>query len=138
MYSLVSGCRPMLLMSEYIWSKERPSVISNCSSPISEPSFSKWPPMPTQTLGRDFRSGNLHDGVTIAGAFAARYDDAGIGHEQAVGTDNLRQFPFVYVLRVDLIVVDNRHRRGQDREISACGYLRCMSHACMPVAKASF
>ena len=65
--------------------------------------------------GRDFRSGNLHDGVTIAGAFAARYDDAGIGHEQAVGTDNLRQFPFVYVLRVDLIVVDNRAqaRTGQ-------------------------
>ena len=65
--------------------------------------------------GRYFGSGDFHDGVAVAGAFTARYDDAGVRHEQTVGADDLRQFPFVYVLRVDLIVIDDRAqaRTGQ-------------------------
>ena len=65
--------------------------------------------------GRYLRSGDFHDGVAVPGAFSARYDDARIGEKQAVGADDLRELPFVYVFRIDFIVVDNRAqpRTGQ-------------------------
>lgn len=58
--------------------------------------------------GRNLRRRNFDDVVAEGRTFTARNDDGRKGHEEAVGADNLCQFPFIYILGVDLIVVDDR------------------------------
>ena len=48
------------------------------------------------------------------------------GKKKTISTDDLHQSSFIYIFRVDFIVVNNGDADAvQEREISACGYFFC-------------
>ena len=68
--------------------------------------------------------GDPNDAVAEALALPGGDGDPGEGEEDAVGAQHLAQLALPHVQRGDLVVVDDGAQAGQDRDISAWGYLR--------------
>ena len=63
--------------------------------------------------------GDADDIIAEARPLAGRDSDGRERHEDAVGTDHLQQLRLVYVLRIDLIVIDDR-AQARTRESDLC------------------
>ena len=69
--------------------------------------------------GGNLGGGDADDIIAETRPFAGRDSDGRERHEDAVGADDLQQLRLVYVLRIDLIVIDDR-AQARTRECDLC------------------
>ena len=94
-WSFMTGSSPMSRMAAHISARLRLSSISNWSSPSS--AWCACSPMPVDTRPRPLVAVIVANVVAEARRLARRDRDAGEGHEQAVGADNLQELRLAHM-----------------------------------------